>query len=262
MGKFLAKLLSVYVLIKKDTFKIKRINGIKYKLDLRQVIDSSLYFSNTYEESAEHLIDSIISLGMYAIDIGANFGYHTFRMAKLVGPEGKVLAIEPTSWAYNKLMINSELNPEIRNIIFLKIALDEKDLGRRHTEIVSSYQTNGKEEKSKEEFDIRKLDTVIFENNFPRIDFIKLDVDGYEAKVLRGARKTVLIFRPIILLEITPSALEDNHDSYLDIIQFFEKYNYRFETTSRRPLEDLNKLCAQLPQKTSVMILTIPNEKS
>jgi FkbM family methyltransferase len=262
MGRFLAKLLSIYVGINKDKIKIKRINGILFRLDLRQVIDASLFFSNTYEESEEHLIDSIVTTGMYVIDIGANFGYHTFRMAKLVGPKGKVLAVEPTSWAFDKLMINAKLNPTIKNIRYLKIALAEKDLGRHLTKITSSYQINGKEEKSKEVFEMRKLDTVVFENKFTHIDFIKLDVDGYEAKVLRGATKTVSRLRPTILIEITPAALENNHDSYLNVVKFFEQYNYRFETTSRYPIPNLDKLCMQLPQNTSIMVLAIPCDRS
>jgi FkbM family methyltransferase len=47
---------------------------------------------------------------MTAVDIGANFGYHTFRMARAVGSEGKVIAMEPTGWAFSKLQRNMALN--------------------------------------------------------------------------------------------------------------------------------------------------------
>src|SRR5947208_449992 len=67
---------------------VKDIGGVRFELDLSEVIDASLYYSQTFEEGAEAVIAELVKPGMMAVDVGANIGYHTFRMARLVGSNG------------------------------------------------------------------------------------------------------------------------------------------------------------------------------
>src|SRR6266478_5478412 len=105
LGRTLGKMLGV---VTRNAVKIviREIDGATFELDLREVIDASLFYSGTFEVEAERTITAALKPGMTAVDIGANFGYHTFRMAKAVGNDGRVIAIEPTEWAFGKLQRN------------------------------------------------------------------------------------------------------------------------------------------------------------
>jgi hypothetical protein len=83
-GPMLAKLLAS-VMRDKSTGIIREIDGVRFELDLREMIDASLFYSGTWEAEAERTITGALKPGMIAFDIGANIGYHTFRMAKAVG---------------------------------------------------------------------------------------------------------------------------------------------------------------------------------
>jgi hypothetical protein len=113
-GPMLAKLLAA-VMREKANGIIREIDGVRFELNLREMIDASLFYSGTWEVEAERTITGALKPGTIAFDIGANIGYHTFRMAKAVGTVGKVFAIEPTAVAFKKLQRNIALN-SMKNI--------------------------------------------------------------------------------------------------------------------------------------------------
>jgi FkbM family methyltransferase len=239
-GTILERILAIFLQLKRTGTVLKEIDGINFELDLMEMIDSSLYFSNTFEEREEKLILSILTPGMTVLDIGANIGYHTFRMARLVQPGGLVYAIEPSSWAYKKLQHNASLNPNLNNIRFLKLGLSDKDIGRTNIYFQSSYRIDGHQNPLPEEVLLSSLDTVVSNENIQKIDFIKMDVDGYEGKVIRGAMTALSSFRPTILMEITPSAMLSNGDDPEELVGALQSLGYRFETTKRIPIPNLS----------------------
>ncbi len=80
---------------------IARIDGITYELDLTQYIDSTIYFQGSFEAETTAVIERLVEPGMVVLDIGANIGSHTLRLARLVGQNGLVIAFEPMLAAYN-----------------------------------------------------------------------------------------------------------------------------------------------------------------
>jgi len=219
---------------------IKEIDGIKFDLDLREVIDSSLYFSGTFEEDVETIINSMVKTGMCVLDIGANIGYHTFRISKLADKNGQVHAIEPTDWAFQKLLRNSKLNPELDNITFAKLGLSDSDLGTTQVQFQSSYRLNGKVQNMMEDIELVTLDTYLERENIEHVDFIKLDVDGFEGKIIQGATRSLLKMKPIILMELNPSSMLENGDDPDTTVQTLIQAGYKFETSHGHPIKDLS----------------------
>lgn len=253
-GKVLARILDLVMPVNKNQKKIKEIDGVLFELNLNQVIDSSLYYSGTFEEQVERLIISTIKPGMVAIDVGANIGYHTFRMAKLVTETGKVYAIEPTRRAYDKLLRNADLNPMVQNIRHLKLALSDADAGLMPMKFESSYRLDNNKDSTTEMVEILTLDSVVEKENISRVDFIKIDVDGFEAKVIKGALQTLSAARhPILLMEINPSGIIQNGDNPDEMIDTLAKFGYKFQTEHGRIIPDLKAYCRQA-QKLSTMI--------
>jgi len=260
VGSFLAKILTVSLIFRRTNLTVKEIKGINYELDLREVIDSSLFFSGTFEELEEEVIESILKPGMITFDIGANFGYYTFKMASLVKPGGWVYAFEPTDWAYKKILRNSNLNPSLDNIRFLKLGLSDNDEKCKQLNFQSSYRTDGKEFSVTEEMTLVKLDTFAEENKLSNLDFIKIDVDGYEGKVVRGAVQTLLKFHPIIFFEISPSLMMKNNDQPSELVHQLVLMGYKFKSVKGFQINDLTAYCEKIKNNSSSMVLALPIE--
>jgi len=254
LGKSLAKVLALTTRWRGNKPVVHTVNGITFELDLSEVIDASLYYSDTFEASAEQAIANCIKPGMTAIDVGANIGYHTFALAKLAGPAGRVLAIEPTARAFNRLKRNAELN-DFKNITFIKVGLGDKELGEVEINFQSSYRLDGSRDESKERVVLTTLDAVVREQNLPRVDFMKVDVDGFEGNVFRGAAETLRRFRPRMLFELTPAAMKANGDDPLELMNNLRALGYEFTTESGQPVTDLETLCGKPAESGSVNLV-------
>src|SRR3954452_9474462 len=78
-------------------------DGISYDLDLSQGIDFAIYLGNIYERQTRAALRKLVSPGVLVLDIGANIGAHTLDLARQVGADARVLAFEPTDYAFRKL---------------------------------------------------------------------------------------------------------------------------------------------------------------
>jgi FkbM family methyltransferase len=233
-------------------------DGVTFELDLREVIDSSLYYSGTFEADAERAITSLLQPGMLAIDVGANIGYHTFRMAKAVGESGRVWAIEPMASAMRKLRRNCALN-SFPNIEPIKVGLSDVDQGATEIAFQSSYRLDGTVPIEKETVEVRTLDSLIRVRSPARLDFIKVDVDGFEGKVFRGASRTLEKYRPRIFFEISPWHMQRVGDDSRTLIAGLRALGYRFETEDRKLVADVDALCARIPVRCSINLLAFPD---
>ncbi len=210
-GKFL-KLYLRWNLIYKNEVIITERDGIKWELHLDQLIDRSIYYEGCFEPTVVALYNRYLKEGMTVLDIGANIGCHTLRFAKLVGESGKVVAFEPMSWAFSKLKRNVELN-DFNNVILENIALSSESKGNSQVEFYCSWPLGGdsgsdaqlhpvhKGYKMKDVAEIITLDDYMRRADIKKVDFIKLDVDGYEHQVICGGMHTVKTFKPLMIVE-------------------------------------------------------------
>ncbi len=257
LGRGLGKTLAVVTRFVGPKNVIKEIGGVKFDLDMSEVIDSSLFYSGTFEADSEKTIGAALKPGMTAVDIGANFGYHTFRMAKAVGSSGKVVAIEPTAWAYNKLQRNASLN-DFTNMESLKLGISDTDLGPTEVSFQSSYRLDGTDANVKEVVPLLTLDTIAQTYNVGRIDFIKIDVDGFEGKVIRGARQTLEAYHPVLFFEISPSLMANNGDDSIELVGTLLKLGYTLKTEAAEPVPDIDAFLAKVGVGVTVNMLATP----
>ena len=236
---------------------VRTVNGVRYALDLNEVIDSSLYFSGRFESGAEGAIRRLVTAGDVAIDIGSNIGYHTFGMAREVGPDGLVLAVDPSAWAMKRLNVNMSLN-DFSNIRPIRVALGDSPSPTTISAVFrASYRLDGRRDDVPEEVRILSLDTLVDEQSLTRLDFIKLDVDGMEAQVLRGASQSLRRWMPNLLFEITPSALAEIDEDWTALLQSLLDLGYRFETENGAAIPDVMEHCARVPWGYSTNLLAV-----
>jgi FkbM family methyltransferase len=211
LGAVLARLLGLATALVPGP-RIRVVRGIRWELDLGEVIDASLYFSGSFEPRAERVIARHLGPGMVAIDVGANIGYHALPMALQVGPTGRVVAVEPSPATASRLRRNLVLN-DLDNVEILVAAVGDRDVEAARLHVQSSYPLSGRGGRESLLARLVRLDSLVLEKQLHRVDFVKIDVDGQEAKVLRGARETLRRFRPPVFFELTPSLVEDGGDS-------------------------------------------------
>jgi len=151
-----------------------------------------------YDRSVEDVLQ-YIKPGDTVIDVGANIGAYTVSMAKAVGETGRVFAFEPNLAAYVCLEINCRdlpqatlFNEGLSDVESFAGIEQEKNAGASH--IISCSNGTVK---------MITLDDI----NLPRCDFIKMDVEGYEPFVIRGAMKTLKKFRPKMFVELNDGPL-------------------------------------------------------
>jgi FkbM family methyltransferase len=222
---------------------VKTIGGVTFELDLSDAIGASLYYSGTFEEKTERLIESCLKPGMVAVDVGANFGYHTFRLAQGVGPTGRVLAVEPMTEAWNRLRANAARN-DFPQVTYVQVGLSDADEGLATVAFTSHYNIDGTQHAESELVRVTTLDTLVAEAGLERVDFIKIDVDGFEGKVFRGTRATLERWHPGVLFEVSPAMMAEQGDDAGDLFALLDGLGYRLFDEDRAPVSDRAALMA------------------
>jgi len=160
----------------------------------------------TFREHCEAelpVLPNFIHPGENVIDIGAHFGIYTVAMASLVGPAGRVLAIEPSARTFAILRRNVTLNG-LQNVDTIQAAAsDQEGLVTFFIADDPSRSSLSAESGTPEKVRAVRLDSL----DVPRpVRFIKIDVEGAEPLSLRGAEGILRADRPIIQFESTPGA--------------------------------------------------------
>jgi FkbM family methyltransferase len=232
-------------------------DGLTYALDLAQGIDFAIYLFGHFEPATVAACARHVRRGATVLDIGANIGAHTLPLARLVGASGKVLAFEPTAFAFAKLQRNLALNPSLApQVEALHCFLGARDAASAPDRIFAGWPLAGGENlHAKHRGEplatagavTRSLDAVLAERGVGRVDFVKLDVDGYEGEVLAGAREMMARDRPIFVLELSPYVLEERGASFAQLLDHFLPLGYRFyRERDERPLPQEPRALAAL----------------
>jgi len=146
------------------------------------------------EGQVSELLISNLRSGDVIYDIGANIGFYTIILAKLVGNKGRVIAFEPERESYEHLQDNLKLN-DLTNVQIFPKAVGEK-VGKAKLYLgqtignFSLVRTYG-EAIDYQEVEIVKGDQFVKEQNLPIPRLVKIDVEGYEYSVLQGLRQTL-----------------------------------------------------------------------
>lgn len=173
------------------------------------------------------LVKDIISSGMTAVDIGANIGVYTAFLAKTVGQKGKVYAFEPSPHNFNLLKKCNKNN----NVILVQAAVGDttgQTILYVSDKLNVDHQTYETDEK-REKIDVPsyRLDDYLRDE---KVDFIKMDIQGFEYQALLGM-KNILQTNPDIkvLMEFWPYGLKKAGASAEKLITFLHNLDFKTE---------------------------------
>jgi len=169
-----------------------------------------------YERANQKMFAEVLREGDLVVDAGANAGFFSLLAARLIGPEGAVLAFEPSPPNLSKLRRHCALNPGLPINIF-EAALVSKD-GAGRLSIGGPSECAHLCEVGGIGVELRSLDSVLDDFGWacpPAL--IKIDVEGAELEVLRGARKTLNSDpRPALVISTHGSTRHEHVVSYLE----------------------------------------------
>jgi len=204
-----------------------------------QYIGRSLIAYGEWGEAEARLFAQLLRPGDVAIEVGANIGSHTIPISKAVGRHGVVHVFEPQRLIYQLLCANIALN-DCHNVHAHHAAVS-CELGQVDICTVPPYHecnyggigigADLGGDSVMEQTPLLTLDSL----NLPRVDFLKIDAEGHDLRVLQGAQATIARCRPLIFAEIDvrssmdiPNLLSDcGYDCWWYITTLFETQNYR-----------------------------------
>lgn len=241
--------------------------GIRWQLDLREGIDLAIYLFGYFEYETVRAYRRLVKPGDTVLDIGANIGAHTLHLARCISPTGRVIAFEPTAYAYHKLQQNISLNPRLAGLIQAEqIMLVGPDDAPVKPQLYSSWQIRGAVANSHPKHGGRLMDTTgarqttldryLAGHKPGAVSLIKMDVDGHECQVLRGARELLRRDKPILLLEMMPYGLEEAGTSLDEILAILSGHGYSlFQLDGRSALPADNSILQRIPPAGGINVL-------
>ena len=189
----------------------------------------------------EPIIAKFCKPGMTVFDVGANIGEWTLPMANIVGDQGRVYSFEPVPFlldALNKTMRANQLNQVTVSPCALSnknetmdfyVQYDENELLDARLSRLGSpadfevWYTNAKKAK-KIQVQTTTLDEFVSEEKLGRVDFLKLDPEGYECEVVEGGLATLEKFRPSIFCEC--GGVYDSDEKRKKMVSNLRELNY------------------------------------
>lgn len=187
-----------------------------------------------YAPATEYVyhLPKLVAKGDWCIDIGANLGYYTRTLSRLVGAEGRVYAVEPMPPMLRVLRHNLR---RCRNVEILPYALGSGERiitmandSARRCGYLGTGQNFVSEENTTHQvaFSAQMRRGSALFADCPRVAFIKCDVEGYEVHIMREMRPLLERFRPIVLIE-------SGGENRPEIIALFTELGYRGYTLHR-----------------------------
>ena len=243
MNALLEKLIPPNYLYSIGTLRHCNIAGVNFLVDMSETNGhSSYYFLDDGQKALFHRVNE----GMNVIDIGANIGAVTLHLAKKISPSGRIFSFEPSPLNFKRAFKNISLN-NFSNIKLINQGLgNEKSMAflynvnpnnRGMMRLLPEDDQNNSFEKEAVEIDT--LDSSMKKFSIPKPDFIKIDVEGFEYKVLKGARETLMNHKPALFIELDDNNLREQKSNAKELIQYLLNLNYRIiNTESNRGIDD------------------------
>ena len=194
-----------------------------------ETLSATLVRQQTYEPKVSALIIDLLRPGDVVIDVGANIGWHTVLAAECVGAGGTVYAFEPDPANFAALDANCEANGLTQVVRRRCAAGDRACEGLLWTSTENfgdhrMYAVPG-ETRPCVSAKIAALDDDPG-TRLTGLRLVKIDVQGYEPKVLRGMTGLAERFRPALAMEFWPHGIAAAGDSVFDVLGFIERFDY------------------------------------
>jgi FkbM family methyltransferase len=236
-------------------------------------LSTELIAFGSHEPNTTKFVEKYLKNEMNCIDIGANIGYYSTLYSKKIGKNGKVISIEPSPENFIFLEKNLEMQ-KMKNYSCYNVACGNYEdtvnfcVDKRANKcFVIENKENMPPNYEIISVPVKTIDQIIKNEQFEKIDFIKIDVEGFELNVLEGAKNLIQKYKPTIQIEIhcpklglniSRKILQIFLDESYEIIFFNEKLYKEFKEKEGSKKMNLKNLISYIPnhnQKISFKII-------
>lgn len=219
---------------------LRWVDGLSVRIVPTNQLSRALYVSGTYEPNTLCVVQALLRPGDCFIDVGANVGLFSLVASRWVGPAGHVYSFEPSAREYEALRDNLRRNGLSEETAFrlavtsqsgqatLRVATPE--YAGLNT-LAASFPYPVDTERF-EDVDTITLDEFIARQRISNVALVKLDIEGAEAAVLRGAEHLLRTHRPALIVEVFSRSLESSGSSQVDVEQLLTRAGYRLYSIS------------------------------
>jgi FkbM family methyltransferase len=228
---------------------VRQSDGYVFPVDRGTLIGWSIHFFGAYEPEVRAEIRRRLRPGDTAIDVGANAGWHTLLMACRVGSGGRVVAVEPNPSSRERLEHAIAIN-RLTNVRVDSRALADREGSRRFEappaghvwdgtgrltadDVGSGFSRIEASEKSSV-VSVTTIDALAAEHSLDRVALIKIDVEGWEPAVLRGAATVLRTSRPALIFEYDPAYVERSGAGGDELVTWLRDFGYRLHVLRPR----------------------------
>jgi len=185
--------------LSEDEYEVVEVEGVgRFHVDaIDDVIKDTLRRGRVWEPRIASLLGTFALPNTVAIDAGAHVGTHTITIARAVGEGGHVFAFEPQRKLHRELVANARLN-ELPQVTALRYALGDAPGVIEMAPAEEGNEGSTGVGSGGDRAELRTIDSF----GFPSVSLMKIDVEGFEDPVLRGARETIEAHHPVILVEV------------------------------------------------------------
>jgi len=210
------------------------LEGLVVETRMGTDLSRCIFVSRSYEPNEFALLGGVLEPGMNFMDVGANEGLYTLFAAQRVGASGRVVAFEPSLREFRILERNLVEN-EQGNVTAVRAAASDRE-GEATLRVAEADHAGQSTlgdfaypiaQAEGETVSLRRLDSVAEELGLCPVDAIKIDVEGAEVAVLRGAEQTLTRDRPFLLVEVVDAALKGQGTSREELTLFLKELGYQ-----------------------------------
>lgn len=197
------------------TILARRLFGYTFYGDVaRSSIQRLIYLDGKRFIPEASLIRSFLKPGFHVIDVGANIGYYTLLLASAIGENGSIVAIEPSPENLRELYLNVERNNLTSKVEVVEAAVGDKAAVVGLRTGINSGVTDG--DKAAYQVPMDTIDNIVKRH----VDFMKIDIEGFEVFALRGATRVLTQDQPTLFVEIHPKHLKSLGSSSIEVVDF------------------------------------------
>ncbi|MGH9533422.1 MAG: FkbM family methyltransferase [Terriglobales bacterium] len=214
-----------------------RRRGLRLRTDLSvDDVGRILYAYGCLDYWDEKALRGLVPRNGVAVDVGAHIGFYSLLLARLAGPAGMVFSYEPVPYTYALLRANLRRNAAA-NVVAQPVAV-----GAHPASVRMAPAPGGRLGWSRVDVagelaaPATTLDAEVERFRIGRVDFIKVDVEGYEMEVMTGAQMVLRRFRPVVMYEINPQALAAHGVNQAALTAFFRERGYATYRAGRKGL--------------------------
>lgn len=184
----------------------------------RRVFESAYrIYKERLEAGPIRVLQPFVRPKTYVIDVGANIGFFTMQFAAWVSDGGKVIAAEPEAVNYARLL-HAIAEAGLTDVVKTIQAAVAEAAGEGFLEVDPGHPGNHKLGAGGVPVAVTTIDDLVAAHGWPEVSLIKVDVQGAEARVLAGARRTLERSRPALFLEVDDRQLRRNGSSAAELL--------------------------------------------